>query len=101
MCTSMHEKDSASAHIHLFTSRVENSADPDQLASKKPADLDQHRFPNKIYPSLAWFCLFDSLRPSQQSFSYVGAQRCDTSEVRTRCPSVSSQALYHLASALP
>ena len=50
-CFSMHEEDQASADMHVFTSRVETSADPDQLASEKPADLDQHRFPNRIYPS--------------------------------------------------
>ena len=48
-CASMHEKVRASAHMHVFISRVENSADPDQLASEQPADLDQHRFPNRIY----------------------------------------------------
>ena len=30
-----------------------------------------------------------------------GPQRNDASEARTRCPSVSSQALYHWATALP
>ena len=29
---------------HVFSSRVENSVDPDQLASKKPADQDPHVF---------------------------------------------------------
>ena len=28
--------------MQLFTSRVENSVDHDQLASQKPADLDLH-----------------------------------------------------------
>ena len=37
----------------LFTSLVENSVDPDQLASKKPADLDLHSFHNRMYPSVA------------------------------------------------
>ena len=31
------------------TSRVVNSADPDQVASQKPADLDLHCFQNNIY----------------------------------------------------
>ena len=31
-------------HVHVLTSRVENSVDPDQLASLKPADLDLHCF---------------------------------------------------------
>ena len=30
-----------------------------------------------------------------------GTQRCDASEAQTRGPSVSSQALYHCATALP
>ena len=30
-----------------------------------------------------------------------GPQRSDAGEARTRCPSVSSQALYHWATALP
>ena len=30
-----------------------------------------------------------------------GPQRSDAGEARTRCPSVSSQALYHRATALP
>ena len=29
---------------HFHISRVENSVDPDQLASQKPADLDLHCF---------------------------------------------------------
>ena len=29
-----------SSDKHIFTSRVENSMDPDQLVSVKPADLD-------------------------------------------------------------
>ena len=29
---------------HVSTGRMKNSEDPDQLASKKPADLDQHCF---------------------------------------------------------
>ena len=39
---------------HVFTSKGENSVDPDQLASQKPADLDLHCFQNWIYPTLAW-----------------------------------------------
>ena len=31
-----------SSYKHVFTSRVENSVDPDQLASEKPADLNPH-----------------------------------------------------------
>ena len=31
----------------LFTSRVDNNVDPDQLASQKPADLGPHCFQNK------------------------------------------------------
>ena len=38
---------------------VENSVDPDQLASEKPADLDLHCFQNRIYPGLTWYG-FDS-----------------------------------------
>ena len=38
---------------YLFTSRVERSVDPDQLASQKPADQDQHSFQNSIYRGLA------------------------------------------------
>ena len=66
------------------------------------------------------FVWFDSLRPSQQSFSYVGTglpglnqywerinvscsrtQRSDSDEAPIRGPLVSSQALYHWATALP
>ena len=32
-----------------FANRVENSVDPDQLASQKPADLNLHCFQNWIY----------------------------------------------------
>ena len=39
-----------SNYKHVFKSRLENSVDPDQLASVKPADLDLHCFQNKIYP---------------------------------------------------
>ena len=42
------------SYKHVFTSRVENSVDPDQLASQKPADQDLHCFRNGIYPGLAW-----------------------------------------------
>ena len=38
---------------HVFTRGVENSVDPDQLASEKPADLDLHCFQNRKYPDLA------------------------------------------------
>ena len=37
----------------LFTIKLENNVDPDQLASKKPADPDQHHFQNGIYLDLA------------------------------------------------
>ena len=43
-----------SSYKHLFTRRAENSVDPDQLASEKPADLDPHFFQNRIYPDSAW-----------------------------------------------
>ena len=38
-----------SSYKHVFTGRVENSVDPDQLASQKPADLDLHCFQNRQY----------------------------------------------------
>ena len=31
-----------SSHKNVFASKVENSVEPDQLASEKPADLDLH-----------------------------------------------------------
>ena len=37
-----------------FRGRVENSFDPDQLASEKPADLDLHCFQKRIHLCLAW-----------------------------------------------
>ena len=37
----------------IFTSSLENSVDPDQLASKKPAALDLSWFQRRIYPGLA------------------------------------------------
>ena len=43
-----------SSYKHVFTSRVENSVDPDQLASEKPADLDLLCFQNSICAGLAW-----------------------------------------------
>ena len=39
-----------SSYYQLFTARVEKSADPDQLASQKPADLDMLCFQSRIYP---------------------------------------------------
>ena len=36
--------DSNYMYKHVFTGRVGNSVDPDQLASEKPADLDLHCF---------------------------------------------------------
>ena len=35
--------------VQSHFSRLENSVDPDQLASEKPADLDLHCFQNRIY----------------------------------------------------
>ena len=49
---------------HVFTSRVENSVDPDQLASKKLADQDLHCFQNIIYQ---WFNILSSLNLSLYS----------------------------------
>ena len=34
--------------LHVITKKVKNSVDPDQLVSKKQADLDLHSFQNKI-----------------------------------------------------
>ena len=34
---------------------MENSVDPDQLASVKPADFDLHSFRNRIYQGLGYF----------------------------------------------
>ena len=39
-----------SSDHNVFTTRVENSVDPDQLASEKPADLDLHCFQNRTEP---------------------------------------------------
>ena len=33
--------------MYFISPRVENSVDPDQLASQKPADLDLHCFQNR------------------------------------------------------
>ena len=39
-----------SIHQHVFTSKFENSMDPDQVASKKkPSDLDPHCFQTRNY----------------------------------------------------
>ena len=38
-----------SNYQQAFTSRVENSVNPDQLASQKPVDLDLHCFQTKMY----------------------------------------------------
>ena len=38
---------------HVISITVENSADPDQMACQKPADLDLHFFQNKINPGAA------------------------------------------------
>ena len=50
---------------HVSTSRVENSVDPDQLASQKPADLNLHCFQNRI--SLGTACYWDN-SPTRQGF---------------------------------
>ena len=52
-----------SNYEHVFKSIVENSVDPDQLASEKPADLDLRCFQNKINPGSA--CLRSVLRNIQ------------------------------------
>ena len=73
-----------------------------------------------IIVQLFLFVWFDSLRPSQQSLSYIGTglpglnqywarinvscsrtQHSDAGVAWTRGPSISSQALYHWATALP
>ena len=68
-----------------------------------------------IYYSFCLSICFDSLRPSQQFFSHVGlnqywaedkvfessTQNNAPGESRTRKPSISSQALYRWAIALP
>ena len=41
----------------MVISIVENSVDPDQLASQKPVDQDKHCFQKGIYPGLAWYRL--------------------------------------------
>ena len=46
-------KSNYSSYMLVFTSRMENSVDPDQLASQKPADLDLHCFQDRIFSSLA------------------------------------------------
>ena len=38
-----------SSYLCVFTNRVVNSVDPDQLASPKPADLDLHCFQHRIH----------------------------------------------------
>ena len=40
--------------LACILSSVEKSADLDQLASQKPADLDLHYFQNRMYHSLVW-----------------------------------------------
>ena len=40
---------------YVFTSRMENSVDFDQLASEKPADLDVQCFHSVVYQGLAWY----------------------------------------------
>ena len=43
---------SCSSYKPVFTSKYEDSVDPDQLASLKPADLDQHCFQDRMCTSL-------------------------------------------------
>ena len=43
-----------SSYQSVFTIKVENSVDPDQLASQKPADQYLHCFQNKIYLCSTW-----------------------------------------------
>ena len=42
------------SYKYVLSNRVDNSVDPDQLASKKPADLDRHCFHNMIHTGLSW-----------------------------------------------
>ena len=52
-----------------FTSQLENSVDPDQLASEKPADLDLHCFQNRIMDT----CRFSMVEVNIWCFSlFVG-----------------------------
>ena len=44
--------------MYIFECRVENSVDPDQLTSQVPADIDLHRFQNRIYMGSAWLELY-------------------------------------------
>ena len=48
-------------YLHVFSSREENSVDPDQLASQKPADLDLQCFQNRIHVYLCsvWYGLLN------------------------------------------
>ena len=36
-----------SSYLHVFTNRVQNSKDPEQLGSQKPADLNLNCFQNR------------------------------------------------------
>ena len=47
----------ASSHSQVFTIRMENSVDSDQLASQKPADPNLQCFQNSLYQSSAWYGL--------------------------------------------
>ena len=47
----IHFKDSS---YYMYLQVVENSVDPDQLASEKPADQDLHCFQNRLYLGSAW-----------------------------------------------
>ena len=42
-----------SDYYAAYTSRVDNSVDPVQLASKKPADQEPRCFRNRIFPGAA------------------------------------------------
>ena len=42
-----------SSFKHAFSIGVENSVDPDQMASLKPSDLDLQRFQKRIIPGSA------------------------------------------------
>ena len=48
------EKEAEIGGRDVFTSRGENSVDPDQLASEKPADRDLHCFQNGIISLYSW-----------------------------------------------
>ena len=55
--------------MKLICMKVENSVDPDQLASLKPADLDLHSFQNMMHPSLAKYGL-TSYKPVKRNLMH-------------------------------